>query len=263
MPQNEPEVLLDGQLDLKKRSRRRLVGAAALALLAIIVLPMVMDEEPKQPVQDLQVRIPSQDASGIAARILPASPAPSPMAADEGKSKLGAAGDSPAPAPVVAEKDAAPPVGDKLTKTTDKTPPAKSSADQGATEKVAPEKAAADKAVAEKAAAGKAAAEKAASEKKAADAKSESARAAAALNGQAADEQWLVLLGAYKEDANVKQLTTKLKQMGLPAFTERYDSPQGARTRVRSGPFKNRDAAEKAAARIKKIGVDGQVAQAK
>ena len=47
----------DAQLELKKRARRRLVGAAALAVLAAIVLPMVMDQAPKQqPAQDIQIR---------------------------------------------------------------------------------------------------------------------------------------------------------------------------------------------------------------
>jgi DedD protein len=49
-------------LELKKRSRRRLVGAAALALLAAILLPMVMDQEPRAPSQDIQITIPSRDA---------------------------------------------------------------------------------------------------------------------------------------------------------------------------------------------------------
>jgi DedD protein len=51
----------DPQLQLKKRARRRLVGAVAFAGLAAVILPMVMDEEPKQPVQDVQIRIPGQD----------------------------------------------------------------------------------------------------------------------------------------------------------------------------------------------------------
>jgi len=49
-------------LELKKRSRRRLVGAAALALLAAILLPMVMDQEPHAPSQDIQITIPNRDA---------------------------------------------------------------------------------------------------------------------------------------------------------------------------------------------------------
>ncbi len=51
----------DPQLQFKKRARRRLVGAIAFAGLAAVVLPMVMDEEPKQPAQDVQIRIPGQD----------------------------------------------------------------------------------------------------------------------------------------------------------------------------------------------------------
>ena len=35
----------DANLQLKKRARRRLVGAIAFAGLAAVVLPMVMDEE--------------------------------------------------------------------------------------------------------------------------------------------------------------------------------------------------------------------------
>ncbi len=58
MPQDEKVVSLDGQLELKKRARRRLVGAAALALLAAVILPMVMDHEPRQPAQDVQITIP-------------------------------------------------------------------------------------------------------------------------------------------------------------------------------------------------------------
>ena len=67
----------DAELQLKKRARRRLVGAVALALLAVIVLPMVMDSDPRPPSQDIQVRIPSQDATGLASKVLPGKPAAS------------------------------------------------------------------------------------------------------------------------------------------------------------------------------------------
>ncbi len=55
---------------LKKRARRRLIGAVALALLAAIVLPMVMDHQPAAPLKDIQVRIPSPD-EGAAQRLAP------------------------------------------------------------------------------------------------------------------------------------------------------------------------------------------------
>jgi DedD protein len=61
---------------LKRRGRRRLVGAIALVLLAVIVLPMVFDSEPGQGVPPVNVRIPSEDTS-----FSPAVPAKPPAAA--------------------------------------------------------------------------------------------------------------------------------------------------------------------------------------
>jgi DedD protein len=46
---------------LKRRGRRRLVGAVALVLLAVIVLPMVFDQEPQPPAPPVSVRIPGED----------------------------------------------------------------------------------------------------------------------------------------------------------------------------------------------------------
>ena len=47
------------ELQLRKRARRRLVGAIVLVLLVIVVVPMFLDHtEHKQPVQDIDVRIP-------------------------------------------------------------------------------------------------------------------------------------------------------------------------------------------------------------
>src|SRR5690606_28829248 len=59
-------------LELKKRSRRRLVGAAALALLAVIILPLVMDDEPARPVSEIQVSIPERTLDSSPIESLPA-----------------------------------------------------------------------------------------------------------------------------------------------------------------------------------------------
>jgi DedD protein len=45
---------------LKRRGRRRLVGAVALVLFAVIVLPMVFDPEPKSTQTPVTVKIPSE-----------------------------------------------------------------------------------------------------------------------------------------------------------------------------------------------------------
>lgn len=52
---------VDPVLPEKKRARRRLVGAIALALAVIIGLPMVLDSEPKPLSGDIAIEIPSKD----------------------------------------------------------------------------------------------------------------------------------------------------------------------------------------------------------
>ena len=60
---------------LKRRGRRRLVGAIALVLVAVIVLPMVFDSEPKGSAPPVSVRIPGEDDSGFTPKVTPKSPA--------------------------------------------------------------------------------------------------------------------------------------------------------------------------------------------
>lgn len=59
---------------LKRRGRRRLVGAIALVLAAVIVLPMVFDSEPKGGVPQVSVRIPGEDDTGFTPKVTPKSP---------------------------------------------------------------------------------------------------------------------------------------------------------------------------------------------
>ena len=54
---------------LKRRGRRRLVGAVALVLAAVIVLPMVFDPEPRGTGSSLSVRVPAQDETPFAPKL--------------------------------------------------------------------------------------------------------------------------------------------------------------------------------------------------
>jgi len=240
----------DEQLALKKRARRRLVGAIVFASFAAVVLPMVMDQEPPTATPTIELRIPAQEkgfvppptgvarpAAGVAepvpaaepkasaevplakAELLPAKPAPAaeirPAVKPEAKTEI-------RPATTQAAK---------LTKTPEsKAPPVK------------------------------------AAKPEAASPPADARRAQTLLEGKSAegaggtDGQHVVLIGAFANPANVQSLQKKLGEMGLRVYTEPLDSPQGKKTRVRVGPFPNRDAAEKAAARMKSIGVSGVVA---
>jgi DedD protein len=220
----------DVQLQLKKRARRRVVGAVAFVSVVAVVLPMVMDHEPRHVVHDVEIRIPGQDEKSFAPKfaaaqvekstdpvpVLASQPAPEPVAklVESVKSK-------PDPLP---EKQ---PV--KVEKPVEKTPPKP-----------------VDKTVA-----------------KPDDAK----RAAAILSGQSAEAkpveksgEYLVLIGAFTNEANVKNIKTKLGEQGIKTFTEPLETPQGKKIRVRAGPFSSRDAAEKALEKMQRIGVSGTVA---
>jgi len=92
---------------LKRRGRRRLVGAIALVLVAVIVLPWIFDPQPRQT-PPVSVRIPSEDESAFKPKpvpkpALPAEPVEPVVPAEPTRP------DSPAPA----SKPAAPATGAK------------------------------------------------------------------------------------------------------------------------------------------------------
>lgn len=65
------------ELQLKKRARRRLIGAIALVAGTAAVLPMVLDSEPKPTSQDINIQIPSPEAKGaIVSKVAPVPPRP-------------------------------------------------------------------------------------------------------------------------------------------------------------------------------------------
>lgn len=70
-----PNQMTDQELQFKKRARRRLVGAVALVLLMITVLPMILDDRAGQtPQQDIEITIPSQEGADFTSKIIPVDP---------------------------------------------------------------------------------------------------------------------------------------------------------------------------------------------
>lgn len=208
---------------LKRRGRRRLVGAVALVLLAVIVLPMVFDQQPKRSAPPISVRIPAESESGSVLKPLP-----------------NVAPEHPATKPEPAKPEP--------------TPPPKAAA--AAAAKAAEAKAAAQaKAAAETKAAAEAKAKAAAEEKAAAEAKAkakaEQARARAALAGK----EYAVPVAALAERSSVRRLIARLKAAKLPYYTEPIATAKGEVTRVRAGPFASRAAAEKALRQLRRMGL--------
>ncbi len=75
-------------LQLKRRARRRLVGAIALVSFVVIILPLILDKEPGPAGPPLSVQIPNQESGGFSSRVVPPAP-PAPAApAPEKKTEI-------------------------------------------------------------------------------------------------------------------------------------------------------------------------------
>lgn len=89
----------DEELQLRKRARRRLIGAIAIVVAVVVALPMVLDNEPKPIAQDIDIRIPSPESAGpFASKV---APVPDAAQAPAGTAK-------PVPVPAVEPEEKAP-----------------------------------------------------------------------------------------------------------------------------------------------------------
>jgi DedD protein len=220
----------DAQLQLKKRARRRLVGAVVFASVVVVILPMIMDHQPRQAVQDVEIRIPGQDEKPFAPRFAVAPVEKAPSAALE---KPAPVAEAAKPTAVVVEKPVEKPVEKSV-------------------------EPAAEKAVAKPV-------EKPQEKPAAKPQESEARRAEAILAGQGSAAapvkagEFVILIGAFASEDNIRSIRNKLQEKGVRTYTEPLDTPNGKRTRVRAGPFPNREAAEKALEKMKQVGVSGVV----
>ena len=96
------------QSELRRRGRHRLIGAVTLALVAAVVIPMVLDGEPKRAPPPLELAIPARDV------VAPAdAPDPAASAPNAGTSAPSAAVATPeAAAPVAAVAETPKPAAD-------------------------------------------------------------------------------------------------------------------------------------------------------
>ncbi|MCX7139770.1 MAG: SPOR domain-containing protein [Proteobacteria bacterium] len=218
-------------LQLKRRARRRLVGAVALVTFIVIILPLLLDKEPGPAGPPLDVQIPRQETGG-SSRI-------GPPAASLTEKKADA---SPATAEPPAANVESPAKKSEPPAVKSEMPAAKSEASAA---KAEPSKAAAPAKPAP------AAAEKAAVAPVQTPDKSEQERAQAALQ----DESWVIALDAFSDVKNVKQLQTKLSAAGVKSYTEPVKTSKGELTRVRAGPFPSKEAAEKARTELQAMGL--------
>jgi DedD protein len=88
---------VDSEDSLKRQARRRLIGAVALVTAVVIILPMILDREPRTADHDIDLRIPDKDKVGAfsSQMVLPAENKPAPASAVPAKPDTTAAPKAP------------------------------------------------------------------------------------------------------------------------------------------------------------------------
>ena len=220
-----------------------LVGAIALSPWPVILPPMAMDHEPRQPSQDVEIRIPGQDDGTALCPKWARMPRPVPEAAivDSKTGRNGWRRPTPGPRPPSRKTGRSDQTGrqagDKPAAAAPTKPspsPVKTHGHPGQGTPTA---------------------------KPSGPLPSWPARAEADRQGRRA---WSSRSApSPTRPANVKRLKSKLSELGIKVYTEPLETRGARSTRVRPVPFPNREAADKALEKMKRIGVSGVVKSAK
>lgn len=231
------------ELQLRKRARRRLIGAIALVTIVAVFLPMALEHEPRPLNQDISIQIPSPNSGAFTSKIVPVVPdvrsAAKPASGVPAQSETPAKNDAPAVAATAATKPAAdlrtPPAYD-----TEAVPPIPPESQQ-------------PKAQARQAAKlpdKSAPAPRAAENPNAVDQARPDAKSAVA---------YVVQVAALNDADKAKQMQEQIAAAGVKSYTETVPTKKGNVTRVRAGPFASRDEAEKTRDKLKSMGLKGNL----
>jgi len=213
------------ELQLKKRARRRLMGAIVLVAAVAVILPMVLDSEPKPTSREISIQIPSTDVKGFTSKVVPLTPPPK--------------GDAKAP-----EKTAEKSAESGKDAAQEPTPKSAEKAAGKTTENISG-KVPVPKPMAEKAAA------------KVPDTVPEKAAESAATPKSGT---FFIQVTALADMDRAKQVQQRIIDAGFAAYLQTIPAGKGKITRVRAGPFASREEADKAQATLQGLGLEGKVA---
>jgi DedD protein len=271
-----PDINVD---ELRRRARRRLIGAIVLALAAAVIVPMLLESEPKPLGEDVSVKIPPEDTGKFVNRLSdksakaktadtpaktePAKEPAKPEAAKVEPAKVEPAKVEPAKVEPANVEPAAPaassPAPPSAPISAAPAPPESAAAPASVT---APRKSVAQAEQKMLAPTGKPAAT-AAPVPAPVSATVPASAPAPAVSADAAREGFSVQLAAFADDKGANSLVNKLKRAAYPAYTEPLSTSRGTLWRVRVGPYPSRDAAVEVRDRLKGEGYNGIVAAAK
>ena len=226
-----PDTDHDQELSLKKRARRRLVGAIGLVLLMVGVLPMVLqDRASLTPSTAIKITM-----AGVDAGVVEPIAAPAPLAAP--------------PMPAVS------PLAEPVSATAETTAVAvNDSAASAVPTQIKPTEKPAEKAI-EKPLEAKLL------EAKVPETKSQLvAPAPAKADASAAPKSsFAIQIGVYSSMASVTEMEGKLKQAGYQASIKKVGTDKGEKIRLRTGDYPTRQQAAEAMLKLQALNMQGMV----
>jgi DedD protein len=252
--------------ELRRRARRRLVGAVVLALGVAVVVPMLLETEQKPLGEDISVKIPPVDSGKFVNRLNEGAPQPDASAAHADDAAKSAA--APPASEASAERprkydtrvpESAPAASAPVTVTNIPDTPAASAPTAAAAATSGTDSGAATKAPASKNGTGETAKSAPASAQAATDA----TKGGSASHPDSPREGFAVQLAAFADDRGANSLAGRLKKAGYAAYTEPLKTSKGTLWRVRVGPYPSREAAVAARDKLKTAGQSGIVAAIK
>jgi DedD protein len=215
----------DDVAQVRSRARRRVIGAAVLLAVGVIGFPLLFETQPRSTASVLPSVVSRKDGAGDeATKIVDKSAAAKVAAAPAASAAVSQASGPAAQTPMLVERS--------------------SDAGREVQAKPAPKP--------DTVATVKPAAKPAPQPEPKAKAKPEPAATPA--------QRFVVQVGAFAQDAGVKEARATLERAGLRSYTQVVKTKDGKRTRVRAGPYATRDDAERAAAKAKAAGLAPVVA---
>ena len=232
-----PEAADPAVEELKRRARRRLVGAIVLALASAVILPLLLESDPKPLGDDVSIQIPPIDSGKFITPLSPGKGAEGKAAPDRTGPSTSATSAKPAPVAPDTSVEAKP--ADALNA---------SGKPQRAPEAASPAGATASRTIAANPEPQKPAAS--ASKAEAGDSRP---------NALSPAGGFVVQLAAFADAKAAPALASKLKTSGFPAYTETLKTQQGTMRRVRVGPYPTREVADAELAKLNAAGYRGVV----
>jgi DedD protein len=249
-----PRPVSDEEIVLKKRARRRLIGAIVLVTIVVVLLPMFLDSEPRPLNQEISIQIPAQStefSSRVAA--LPQSAAVDVEPARSDSKELEAPKSDPSEAGQrIPDSERTAPAEDKPGSEPERQVETLEPRDAGTDAATKPTPKTETKPSRKSETKPTAKSETKPASKPIGDAPREK---------ESGREGYVVQVAALTDAEKAKRLKGRISESGLRAYTEVIKTARGEVTRVRVGPYASKEAAQKAADELKKLGFSGVVAR--